>query len=98
MKDFELEKELEKVEVIIDVEKLTKSNIKQIVLPIYRFIEWRCCDADKNFLRKTEMFTSCLSRKDAEKAKTLNRLYFSHIWNLLDEDIKKDMNFDDFVE
>ena len=94
---FELEEELHKTEIVIDVDRLTKSNIKQIIMPLHRFIEWRCVDKNNKFLRKSEIFNGCLTPEDAEKAKTLNRLSCSHIWNLLDDKVKANMNFDDFV-
>ena len=97
IKDFELEKELKQLELAIDIDRLAKSNIKQIIIPLHRFIEWRCLDNNDKPLRKTQIFDSCLSPINAKKAKTLNRLLLTHIWNLLDEDVKKDMDFEDFV-
>ncbi|MBQ7798650.1 MAG: hypothetical protein IJ371_05970 [Clostridia bacterium] len=96
MNEFELE-ELEKSCVIVDVNKLAKSNIKQIVLPLHRFIEWKGLDGNKNSLNKKELF-NCLKLKDRLNAIKLNKIYQTRIWNLLDEDVKKDMNFDDFVD
>ena len=98
MNEFELEEELQKVKVIIDVDQLAKSNIKQISLPLYRVIEWRCLDVDGKTLRKSEIFDSCLNTKDAKKAKQLNTIYQTRIWNLLDEDVKKGLKFEDFVD
>ena len=95
---FELEEKLHKTEIVIDVDRLAKSNIKQIIMPLHRFIEWRCVDKNNKFLRKSEIFDGCLAPEDAEKANTLNRLSSTHIWNLLDEDVKKDMSFEDFVD
>ena len=101
MKGFELielEEKLQSEDVTIDVERLVKSNIKQIIIPLHRFIEWQCLDLDGKILRNSKMFDKCLKVKDATKAKTLNRLSKTHIWNLLDEDVKKDMDFDDFFD
>ena len=98
MNNIELEEKLEREYVTIDVEKLAKSKIKQIVLPLHRFIEWQTLDLDGKALRKGEMFDNCLDVISAEKAKQLNKIYQTQIWNLLDEDVKKDMNFKDFVD
>lgn len=98
MKRFELEEELEKTKITIDVDKLAKSKIKQIELPLHRFIEWQGLDLDGNILRKNELFDGCLNDKDAKKAKQLNKIYQTRIWNLLDEDVKANMDFDDFVD
>ena len=98
LKKLELEEELQKLEIIINIDKLAKSNIKQIVLPLHRFIEWRCLDEYNNFLRKSEIFDSCLAPADVNKAKQLNEILQTRIWNLLDENVKKDMNFRDFVD
>ena len=96
MSEFE-EEELQKVKVIIDVDQLAKSNVKKIVIPLHRFIEWNVLDINENILRKSEMFNSCLNAEDCKKAKQLNLIYQTRIWELLDDDVKKDLNFDDFV-
>ena len=99
MKKFDLceLEELEKIEIVIDVDKLAKSKIKKLVLPLHRFIEWQGIDLDGNVLSKTDLFVNCLNYKDLKKAKQLNKIYRTQIWNLLDDDIKKDMSFKDFV-
>lgn len=97
MNNIELEEKLEREYVTIDVKKLAKSKIKQIVLPLHRFIEWQTLDLDGKALRKGEMFDNCLDVISAEKAKTLNRLYSIHVWNLLDDDVKNGLDFEDFI-
>lgn len=97
MGKIDLEYELEKTEVIIDIEKIIKSNIKQIIIPLHRFVEWKCVDLNGKFLSKSELFNSCLNKKHSKKAKQLHKIYMTQIWNLLDDEVKKDMNFDDFV-
>ena len=98
LKDMQLAEELEQHKVAINVEKLFKSGIKQIIIPLYRFIEWKCFYAKKQKLHKSEMFDACLSVKDSKKAKTLNRIYATELWGLFDESVKKEMNFEDFVD
>lgn len=90
--------DLEKAVVKIDVRKLLNSNIKQIVIPLHRFIEWKCFDAKKQKLHKTQMFEACLDTKDTQKAKKLNRIYATELWGLFDESVKEKMNFEDFVD
>lgn len=95
---IELEEELEREYVSIDVDRLVKSKIKQIVVPLPRFLNWQCIDINEKTLRNNDKFKKCLSAKDAKKAKMLNRLSQTHIWNLLDEDFKKKHNFKDFID
>lgn len=97
MDDLELERVLEKEYVAVDIERLVKSNIKQIVIPLHRFVEWKVLDINENSLYGKKLFDSCLDKKSAKKACKLNKLHMTHVWNLLDEDVKKDMNFKDFV-
>lgn len=98
LKKLELEEELEKTKITIDVDKLAKSKIKYIELPLHRCIEWQGLDLDGNILRKSELFDGCLTAKDTKKAKQLNKIYQTRIWNLLDDNIKANMDFDDFVD
>ena len=95
--EIELEEELLKTHVSIDVNKLAKSNIKQIKMPLHRFIEWVCLSSNGQIMSKSEVFDSCLTAQNSKKAKTLNKLYQSRIWSLLGDEITKDMNFEDFV-
>ena len=90
--------DLERAVVKINVNKLIQSNIKQIVLPLHRFIEWKCFGAKKQKLHKSEMFDACLGIRDAKRAKKLNRIYASEIWDLFDDAVKNKITFKDFVD
>ena len=96
MDSIKLEQELENIKVVIDVDKLIKVNIKYIVIRNSHLQELECLDDKKQLLRKRELF-NCLKFKDISKAKKLNRLYKTHIWGLLDDEVKKEINFEDFV-
>ncbi len=98
IKDMQLAEELEKLKVIIDINRLIKSGIKKIELPLTRFMEWKCFDSKKQKLHKTQMFEACLNTSDAQKAKKLNRIYATELWGLFDESVKEKMNFEDFVD
>jgi hypothetical protein len=97
MDSIKPEQELENVKVVIDVDKLVNSKIKHIIIKNSDLQELKCLDSKKQLLRKQELF-NCLKFKDIPSAKKLNKLYQTHIWALLDEDVKKDMNFKDFVD
>ena len=96
MNDFMLENELEKLMVLIDVEKLSKSNIKQIKIKLPLFVDLIPFDKNGNLVTKKELIT-CLNEQDAENAKTLNKIYQESIYNLLDENIQKNINLEDFI-
>ena len=96
MDSIKLEQELENSKVVIDVDKLAKSNIKYIVIKNADLQELECLNNKKQVLRKRELF-NCLKQGSITKAKKLNRLYQSHIWGLIDDEVKKEMNFEDFV-
>ena len=95
--ELELEDELSRTFVAIDIDRLAKSKVKQIVVCLSQFIEWQCLDLSGKPLRKNDMAENCLPAEEAEKAKTLNRMNKSRVWDLLDEDVKKDMTFENFV-
>ena len=97
MEELELEA-LEKEYITIDINKLSKSKIKQIILPLSHFIEWKGLDLDGKTLSKSKLFNACLSAKYARKAKLLNKLYAETIWNLLDDEFKEKMTIKDFVD
>ena len=96
MNEFELEEMLENKFVTIDINKLAKSNIKKIIIPLHRLFDLQCMDGKKHTLKNKELF-NCLKFQDIAKAKQLNKIYMTRIWNLLDDNVKKDMNFKDFV-
>ena len=77
--------ELEKTYVLVDIDKLVKSNIKYISVPLNRFVEWQCLDLNRNFLSKNEMFNKCLNIEDGKKAKELSRIYCANFWNFSHE-------------
>ncbi len=93
---FELEDELERSSVSIDVDKLAKSNIKSIIVRLPDFLELNCLDCNNNSLT-FKALCDFLSEENQAKAKKLNEIYKTHIWNLLDEKVKENMDFDEFV-
>lgn len=82
--------ELERTNVIVDVDKLVKSNIKYISIPLNRFIEWECWNSNTEHLSKNDMYIKCLSVDDAEKAKSLSKIYCSSFWNYLENNTNND--------
>jgi len=88
MTSIDLEQKLENSSVIIDIEKLKESKIKQIVINNSQLLNLNCFDCNNNIIPKKEII-NCLKTEDIQKAEKLNEIYVERIVNLVDDEFKK---------
>lgn len=80
---FKLQKELEETYITIDVDKLSKTNIKKIVILNSQLFNLKFLDENSQHLSNTSIF-DCLQYKDKKSAKNLNKIYTDIIKSLAD--------------